>query len=163
MLRWFMKKGERPDLERWSYREKFDYWAALVTLGILAASGIVLWFPAFFAEFFSGYWFNVAFVVHGSAGLLAMGSILLIHLINTSLRRGRFPFNDAMFTGQISESELKSERPAQYARLTSAGAPREWKEPAVSDLRLKMATYATVASLLLGIGLIILIVIAIII
>ena len=161
MFRWFMKRGEHPDLGRWSYREKFDYWAALVTLGVMAASGIVLWCPAFFAEFFSGYWFNVAFVVHGSAGLLAAGSILLIHLMNTSLRRGRFPFNDAMFTGQISESELKSERPAHYARLTAAGAPQGWKVPTVSGLRLKVATYATLASLLLGIGLIILIVIAI--
>jgi cytochrome b subunit of formate dehydrogenase len=163
MLRWFVKKGERPDLERWSYREKFDYWATVATLGVLAASGMILWFPAFFAEFFSGYWFNVAYIVHGSAGLLAMGSILLIHLLNASLRRGRFPFNDAMFTGQISESELKSERAAQYARLTATGTLERWKEPAVSGSRLKISTYATSASLLLGIGLIILIVIAIII
>jgi cytochrome b subunit of formate dehydrogenase len=163
MLRWFFKRGARPDLERWSYREKFDYWASALILGIMAASGMVLWFPAFFAEFFSGYWFNVAFIVHGSAGLVATGSILLIHLLNTSLRREKFPFNDVMFTGQISEDELEKERSALYARLTAGRALEELKVPAASGLRLRMATYATAVSLLLGIGLIILIVVDIII
>ena len=156
-LRWIFKKETRPDLERWSYREKFDYWATAVTLGVLAASGLVLWFPYFFAEFFSGYLFNAAMIVHGSSGLLAMGAILLIHLLNISLRRGKFPFNDGMFTGQISENELKMERSAQYARLAATGALEGLKEPAVSGLRLKIGTYATVASYLLGLWLIILI------
>jgi cytochrome b subunit of formate dehydrogenase len=156
-LRWIFKKETRPDLERWSYREKFDYWVTAGTLGVLAASGLVLWFPYFCAEFFSGYLFNAAMIVHGSSGLLVMGAILLIHLLNISLRRGKFPFNDGMFTGQISENELKMERSAQYARLAATGALEGLKEPAVSGLRLKIGRYATVASYLLGLWLIILI------
>ncbi len=161
-FRWFIKKSVRPDLDFWSYREKFDYWAAGIALGILAASGIMLWFPAFFAEFFSGYLFNVAMIVHGYAGLLVMGIILLIHILNTSLRREGFPFNPVMFTGQISENALKTERSAQYARLAEAGALDALREPAAAGLRLKIATWATVGSLVLGIGLILLIVTAII-
>ena len=162
MLRWFVKKAERPGLDCWSYWEKFDYWASWIALGILASSGIVLWFPTFFAEFFSGYWFNVAMIVHGYAGLLVMGIILLIHILNSSLRGEGFPINTVMFTGQISENELRTGRSAQYARLAEAGALDELREPAAAGLKLKIATYATVASLLLGIGLIILIVTAII-
>ena len=163
MFRWFANKGARPDLDFWSYREKFDYWAAFVTLGVLAASGMILWFPAFFAKFFPGYWFNVAMIMHGTAGLIAMGSILLIHLLNTSLRWERFPLNDVMFTGRISGHELKTERRAQYARLKTAGALEGIKEPAASGLKRKMTTFAVAASLLLGMGLIILTVVDIII
>jgi cytochrome b subunit of formate dehydrogenase len=163
MIRWFVNRGVRPDLDRWSYREKFDYWAAVVTIGVLAASGLVLWFPAFFAEFFSGYWFNVAMIVHGYAGLLLMGLFLAVHIMNTSLRKEGFPINDVIFTGQISENELKTERSALYERLTEANALDGLKESAASGLKLKIAKYAAATSQLLGIGLIILIVIDIII
>jgi cytochrome b subunit of formate dehydrogenase len=163
MFRWFANRGARPDLEHWSYREKFDYWAAVCTLAVMAASGAVLWFPAFFAEFLSGYWFNAAMIVHGYAGLLLVGSILLVHIMNASLRREGFPFNDTMFTGQVSLTELKRERSAEYARLTASGAQEDWKEPAVSGAGLKLAVYATRAAYLLGMGLIILLVVDIII
>jgi cytochrome b subunit of formate dehydrogenase len=162
MFRWFAKKAKRPDLDRWSYREKFDCWAAVITLAVLAASGAILWFPAFFAGFLSGTWFNAAMVVHGYAGLLAMGLILLIHLLNTSLGWDGFHLNAVMFTGQISENELRIGRSAQYARLTETGAIEGLIQPAASGAKLKTAKYAAVASQLLGIVLIILIVVAII-
>jgi len=162
MLRWFLKKAGRPNLDYWCYWEKFDYLSAGIIIAVLAVSGIFLWFPAFFAKFFSGYWFNVAMIVHGYAGLLGMGSIMLIHLLNTSLRIKEFPFNTVMFTGQISRSELRIERPAQYARLAEGGALEELSEPAAAGLKLKIAVYATAVSQLLGVGLIILIAIAII-
>jgi cytochrome b subunit of formate dehydrogenase len=162
MIRWFAKKGERPKLDQWSYSEKFDYWAFAISLLILAVSGTVLWFPVYFAEFFSGYWFNTAMVVHSYAGLLALGMILLVHILNTSLRRKGFPLNTVMFTGQIcEEDDLRVWRSAQYARLVETGALKRLKEPAVTGLKLKIATVATAAVQLLGIGLIIFIVIAI--
>jgi len=161
IFRWFLNKAEHPKLDYWSYREKFDWWAAAIVLSVLAASGIILWFPAFFAEFLSGYWFNAAMIVHGYAGLLAMGLILLIHILNTSLRREGFPFNTAIFSGQIYEDELKIWRPALYERLTETGALDRLREPAVAGSKLRAARYAAVTSQLLGIGLILLIVIAI--
>jgi cytochrome b subunit of formate dehydrogenase len=161
MFRWFAHKGERPALDRWSYREKFDYWAAAATLGILASSGIVLWFPVFFAGFISGYWFNAAMIVHGYAGLLAMGSILLVHLLNSSLRREGCPVNNVMFVGYITENELKTERSARYERLAEAGTLDALRVAAVSRWKLKAATFATAAAQILGIGLILLIVVAI--
>jgi len=162
MLRWFVKKGARPKLDSWSYSEKFDYWALAITLAVLAVSGMVLWFPVYFAEFISGYWFNAAMVVHSYAGLLVLGMILLVHILNSSLRRKGFPFNTAMFTGQICENDLRIERAAQYARLAETGALERLKEPAVSGRKLKRARFAAAAAQLLGIGLIILMVIAII-
>jgi len=162
MIRWFFKKGERPKLGYWSYSEKFDYWALAISLAALAGSGLVLWFPVYLAEFFSGYWINAAMIVHSYAGLLALGIILLIHILNTSLRRKGFPFNTVMFTGQICKDELKVWRSAQYARLVETGALEGLTQPAVTGSRLKIAKFITAAVQLLGIGLIISIVIAII-
>lgn len=162
MLRWSTGRGSRPALDRWSYREKFDYWALAFTSGALACSGLVLWFPTFFAKFFSGYWFNIAMVVHSDAGLLAIGFALVIHILNSSLRRVGFPINDVMFTGRISEREFQEERSAQYERLAREGTLDRLRVQSVSDRNRKIAFYGALASQVLGIGIFILILLAMI-
>jgi cytochrome b subunit of formate dehydrogenase len=162
MLRWSVGRGSRPALDRWSYREKFDYWALAVTAGALACSGLFLWFPTFFARFLSGYWFNVAMVVHSDAGLMAIGFALVIHILNSSLRRVGFPINDVMFTGRLSEKEFQEERSAQYERLAKEGALDRLRVQPVSDRNRRIAFYVTLASQVLGVGIFILILLAMI-
>ena len=160
MFRWYAGRGPRPELDRWSYREKFDYWALVISVGAIAFSGAFLWFPTFFARFLSGYWFNVAMVVHSYAGLMAIGCTIMIHLFNTSLRREGFPVNDVMLTGQLSEKELQEERSAQYARLAKEDTLSQLRVQPASDRKRKIAFYVTVALQVLGLGTFILIVIA---
>jgi cytochrome b subunit of formate dehydrogenase len=162
MIRWFRNRGPRPELDRWSYREKFDYWALAITLGGIAISGLFLWYPTFFARFLSGYWFNVAMVTHSYAGLMAVGFFLLIHILNTSLRRKGFPVNDVMLTGRLSEKEFQEERPAHYARLSQSRVLDQLRVQPVSAREAKIAFYAALASQILGIGIFILIICAII-
>jgi cytochrome b subunit of formate dehydrogenase len=162
MLGLSVGRGSLPALDRWSYREKFDYWALAVTAGALACSGLFLWFPTFFARFFSGYWFNVAMVVHSDAGLVAIGFALVIHILNSSLRRVGFPVNDVMFTGQLSEKEFQEERSAHYKRLAKEGALDRLRVQSVSDRNRKIAFYVTLASQVLGVGIFILILLAMI-
>jgi cytochrome b subunit of formate dehydrogenase len=162
MFRWSVGRGSRPALDRWSYREKFDYWALAVTAGALACSGLFLWFPTFFARFLSGYWFNVAMVVHSDAGLLAIGFALVIHILNSSLRRVGFPINDVMFTGRLSEKEFQEERSAQYERRAKEGTLDQLRVPSVSDRNRKIALYGAMASQVLGVGIFILILLAMI-
>ncbi len=162
MLRWSVGRGSRPALERWSYRERFDHWALAITVGALACSGLFLWFPTFFTRFLSGRWFNVAMVVHSNAGLMAIGFALVIHILNSSLRRPGFPVNDVMFTGQLSEKEFQEERSAQYERLAKEGALDRLRVPSVSDRNRKIAFYGALASQALGVGVFILILLAII-
>ncbi len=160
MLRWFTGRGPRPELNRWSYREKFDYLAVAITVSVIALSGLFLWFPTFVARFFSGYWINVAMVVHAYAGLMAIGFILMIHLFNTSLRRKGFPVNDVMFTGRLSEQEMQEERSAQYASMVRQGTLSRFRVPPESTRKRKIAFYATLALQVLGVGIFILIIIA---
>lgn len=37
MFRWFLGKGPRPVFDRWTYWEKFDYWAVFWGMGLSAA------------------------------------------------------------------------------------------------------------------------------
>jgi hypothetical protein len=74
--------------------------------------------------------FNLASLVHGEEALLAVGFIFTIHFFNGHLRPERFPMDTVVFTGRISEHELKSERGMQYARLAARGALEGAEAPA---------------------------------
>ena len=59
-VRWFLRLGPKPAFDRYTYWEKFDYWAVFWGMVIIGGSGLMLWFPEFFARFLPGWIFNVA-------------------------------------------------------------------------------------------------------
>lgn len=121
MARWFLWLGRKPVFERWTYWEKFDYWAVFWGVAIIGTSGLLLWFPEFFCRFLPGQALNVAKVIHSEEALLATGFIFTIHFFNTHLRAERFPMDMSMLTGLVSEDELKEERPELVHRLQESG------------------------------------------
>jgi cytochrome b subunit of formate dehydrogenase len=118
-FRWFVGLGPRPHFDRYSYWEKFDYWAVFWGMAIIGTSGLMLWFPAFFARFLPGWIFNIALVIHGEEALMAMVFIFTVHFFNGHLRPDKFPMDLVIFTGRVSIEELKHERPAEYERLVA--------------------------------------------
>ena len=128
-FKWFVGKGPRPQFDRWTYWEKFDYWAVFWGMAIIGGSGLVLWFPQQFALFLPGWVFNVATVVHGEEALLAVGFIFTIHFFNGHIRPEKFPMDTVIFTGRIPEHELKEERPNEYRRLVSEGRLEAMEAP----------------------------------
>jgi thiosulfate reductase cytochrome b subunit len=124
-FKWFFGLGPRPVFDRWTYWEKFDYWAVFWGMAIIGGSGILLWFPFFFGKLLPGWIFNIASLVHGEEALLAVGFIFTIHFFNGHLRPDKFPMDTVVFTGRISEHELKNERPREYERMIASGALRE--------------------------------------
>jgi cytochrome b subunit of formate dehydrogenase len=116
-LRWFLRLGPKPRFDHFTYWEKFDYWAVFWGMGVIGGSGLVLWFPEFFSRLLPGSWFNIALLVHGEEGLLAVGFIFTIHFFNSHLRPDKFPMDPVIFTGRVSRHELADERPAELERL----------------------------------------------
>jgi cytochrome b subunit of formate dehydrogenase len=120
-LRYFLGLGPRPRFDRWTYWEKFDYWAVFWGIAIIGGSGLMLWFPTFFARFLPGWVFNLAIIIHSDEALLAAGFIFTIHFFNANLRPEKFPMDPVIFTGRIDEDEMRLERPAEYDRLVAQG------------------------------------------
>jgi len=120
-LRWFVGAGPRPRFGRYTYWEKFDYWAVFWGMAIIGGSGLLLWFPAVFSAWVPGWVFNVALLVHGEEALLATGFIFTIHFFNSHFRPEKFPMDMVMFTGHVAEAELCRERPAEYDLLVRQG------------------------------------------
>ena len=120
-LKYFLYLGERPQGDRWTYFEKFDYLAVFWGVAIIGVSGLFLWFPGFFTQFLPGWTLNAAHVVHSDEALLATGFIFFFHFFHTHLRPESFPMDLVIFTGKMSLERFKAERPLEYERLVANG------------------------------------------
>ena len=122
MFKWFVGKGPRPSIERWSYWEKFDYWAVFWGMAIIGGSGMMLAYPHLVAKVAPGWVFNVAMVVHGEEAFLAAVFLFTVHFFNNHFRPDKLPPPDVvMFTGTQSLQEFRHEHRAQYDRLVETG------------------------------------------
>jgi len=120
-MKWFLGKGERPEYGRWTYWEKFDYFAVFWGVFVIGSTGLTLWFPEFFTQFVPGWVINVATIIHSDEALLATGFIFTVHFFNTHLRPEKFPMDIVIFTGRMPLEEFKLDRPKEYQELLEKG------------------------------------------
>ena len=119
--KWFFGKGPRPQFDRWTYWEKFDYFAVFWGVAIIGASGLIMWFPTLFTQWLPGWIINVALLIHSDEALLAAGFIFSIHFFNTHFRIEKFPMDTVIFSGRVSKNEMLHERKRWYDRLLAEG------------------------------------------
>jgi len=119
--KWFFGKGPKPQFDRWTYWEKFDYFAVFWGVLIIGLSGLIMWFPHFFSKFMPGWAINIALIVHSDEALLAAGFIFTVHFFNTHFRLERFPMDTVIFSGRVSKTEMLHERKRWFDRLVATG------------------------------------------
>lgn len=158
-VKWFLYLGKPARFDRWTYWEKFDYFAVFWGIPVIGFSGLMLWFPGFFTKFLPGYMLNVAKVVHSEEAMLAVGFIFIFHFFHTHLRAESFPMDLVIFTGSMPLERLKKERPEEYKRLSESGE-LEQKLTDPPSPKLRRASYI-IGSLGLAVGVILIILILI--
>ena len=121
MFQWFLGRIPRPVFERWTYWEKFDYWAVFWGMAIIGGSGLMLAFPAATAAVLPGWMFNVATIVHGEEAVLAAVFLFTVHFFNNHFRPDKFPLDTVMFTGAVPLEEFRREHALEYRRLLESG------------------------------------------
>ena len=122
MFKWFFGKGPRPKFDRWTYWEKFDYWAVFWGMAIIGGSGFMLWFPTVTASVLPGWVFNVATLIHGEEAFLAAVFLFTVHFFNNHFRPDKLPPPDiVMFTGSVPLEEFRREHTLEYERLVKTG------------------------------------------
>ncbi|HXW08264.1 MAG TPA: cytochrome b/b6 domain-containing protein [Vicinamibacterales bacterium] len=161
-FQWFVGRAPRPAFDRYTYWEKFDYWAVFWGMAIIGGSGLMLWFPEAFARVVPGWFFNVALVVHGEEALLAVGFIFTIHFFNGHLRPEKFPMDLVIFTGRVTEQELRHERPAEYARLQATGELERLIDTAPPRQLTRAGRLIGTAAVAIGLSIVVLIVYALV-
>lgn len=156
-IKWFLGRGPAPQFDKYTYWEKFDYWAVFWGVGMIGVSGLFLWFPEFFSRFLPGWSFNIATIIHSDEALLASGFIFTIHFFNTHMRPEKFPLDPVIFTGSLTLEELKHERPLEYQRLLEEGRLEESKASPSPSWVLPVGSLFGFAMMTLGLFLLVLI------
>jgi thiosulfate reductase cytochrome b subunit len=159
-IKWFLGVGPRPEYGRWTYWEKFDYFAVFWGVAIIGMTGLLLWFPEVFTHVIPGWVLNVATIIHSDEALLAVGFIFTIHFFNTHFRPEKFPMDTVIFTGTVPLEEFKRDRPAEYERMARSGELQLMLEPAPDPKAVRMWRVFGWIALSLGITLIVLIIYA---
>lgn len=121
------KTDERPKYGRYSYIEKFDYWAVYWGMVIMVVSGLILWFHNFFLAIFPKFVFDIAKEAHSDEALLATLAIVVWHWYNAHFNPHVFPFNPTIFTGKISKERMMKEHPLEYEKIMREKLMREEK------------------------------------
>lgn len=111
----FVDKG--PEFDRYTYLEKFDYWAVFWGIFIMGGSGLILMFPVIMTKFMPGGFVPVAHAAHSDEAILAIGWIAIVHILRAHFWPGIFPFNTSIFTGWVPNKRYEEEHPLEYEQL----------------------------------------------
>jgi len=118
MLNYFLgRKREKAKFGKFTYVEKFDYWAVYWGMVIMVLSGLVLWFLGTALRIFPKFVADIAKEAHSDEALLATSAIIVWHFYNAHLNPEKFPMNKSWLTGKISEEEIKREHFLDWVKI----------------------------------------------
>lgn len=126
---------ERPQYDRFNWREKFDYWALFWGMPIMIGSGFILMYPVFATKYLPGWFVPAALIAHSDEAMLALIWIFMVHIFFNHFAPGVFPLNTSIFTGRVSKKRYRQDHPLEYERLVkTTEEPRQRGASEVSAL-----------------------------
>jgi len=130
-----------PQMGRYTFEEKMEYWAFAWGAMVMGATGFMMWNPISTVRFLPGEAIPAAKAAHGGEALLAVLAIIIWHMYGVHIKR----FNKSMFTGKMSEQDMLHEHPLELADIKAGMADRPVDPVA---LRKRQTIYWPVAALL---------------
>jgi formate dehydrogenase subunit gamma len=123
-LRYYLgMTNQHPMYDRFTYKEKFEYWGLVVGNVIMVVTGFILFFPVQAASLIPGEFIPAAKMMHSNEGLMAFFVITIWHIFNAHLNPDVFPFDASIFTGKVSRERYQHEHPLELARLEGGSPP----------------------------------------
>ena len=111
---------QRPSFRRYTYYEKFDYWAVYWGCVIMIGTGLVLWFPEFSAKYVPWLTYELSAEVHADEAILAALALFIWHFYNVHFNPSRFPGTLLWWHGKISREEMMHDHPQEYYKMVLA-------------------------------------------
>jgi formate dehydrogenase gamma subunit len=110
MIRYYLgRTAAKPVFERYSYVEKFEYWALVWGSAVMVLTGALLTFENFTMAYFPKWVLDVALAIHFYEAVLATLAIVLWHFYFTIFDPDQYPLNWSMITGRTTEDRGSAE------------------------------------------------------
>lgn len=114
------KRDNRPEMDKFNYKQKIHYFAAAFGNMVMIVSGSAFLFPEFWASVLpasvAAHWQELMRLSHPHEALLALLVIAFWHWYNVHLAPGRFPMQWTFLTGRITREHQIEEHFLEYLR-----------------------------------------------
>jgi cytochrome b subunit of formate dehydrogenase len=122
--------NERPKGDKFTWKEKFDYWAPFWGMIIIGFSGLVLWNKEIATTILPGEALNFSLIAHSDEALLAALFLFIWHWYNVHFNIAVFPMGNVFITGYLPEELMVEEHYEYYVQvMTEAGLENEILPP----------------------------------
>ena len=139
---------KRPQMGRYTFEEKLEYWALVWGTIIMGFTGFLMWNPIASTRILPGEIIPAAKTAHGGEAILAVAAIVIWHMYGVHIKK----FNKSMFTGKISETEMLHEHPLELADIKAGISERAIDLPTLRKRQKIFWPIAIVLTLLLLAG-----------
>jgi formate dehydrogenase subunit gamma len=120
-MKYFLRlSNEKACFARFSYIEKFDYWAVYWGVVVMVGSGLLLWFQDITLQFLPKFVLDIAKEMHRDEALLATLAIVIWHMYNAHLNPHKFPGTLVIWNGLMTKEEMLDEHPLEYEKRVKA-------------------------------------------
>jgi len=118
MLKYYFHRTDiKAKFGRFSYIEKFDYWAVYWGMIIMISSGSLLWFETEALKFVPKYMMDIATEAHSDEALLATLAIVIWHFYNVHFTPAKFPVSKVFIHGRLTREEMEDEHPLELEEI----------------------------------------------
>jgi formate dehydrogenase gamma subunit len=130
-VRWLLGlRKEKPQIGRFGYAEKMEYWAVIWGTIIMGVTGLVVWFKMEVTVWLPRWAVDVALTIHYYEAILACLAILVWHFYHVMFDPDVYPLNLACVDGKVSEHWQHEEHGLETpVRTTPPPAAAEIKPP----------------------------------
>jgi cytochrome b subunit of formate dehydrogenase len=130
-----------PRMGRYTFEEKFEYWAFVWGYTIMGITGFIMWNPITATTYLPGEFVPAAKAAHGGEAVLAVLAIIVWHMYGVNIKH----YNRSIFTGKISEEEMLHEHPKELEDIQAGRAERM---PEALILRKRQRIFYPIAAIL---------------
>ena len=131
-----------PQMGRYTFEEKMEYWAFVWGTAVMVATGFMMWNPLATVKILhAGEIIPAAKAAHGGEAVLAVLAIIIWHMYGVHIKR----FNKSMFTGQMSEQDMLHEHPLELADIKAGIVERPVD---AATLRKRQRVYLPIAAVI---------------
>jgi cytochrome b subunit of formate dehydrogenase len=140
-------RDQRPEMDKFMYKQKIHYFAAAFGNTVMVVSGSSFLFPAFWASVLpsavAAHFQEMMRLSHPHEALLALLVIAFWHWYNVHLAPGRFPMQWTFLTGKITREHQIEEHFLEYLRnLVEIPGERAYLKQLLAERGLDASTVA---------------------
>jgi formate dehydrogenase gamma subunit len=107
----------KPQIGRFGYAEKMEYWAVVWGTVIMGVTGLAIWFKMDVTRFLPRWAVDVALTIHYYEAILACLAIIVWHFYHVIFDPDVYPLNWAALNGKVSEHWHQEEHPLDNAHV----------------------------------------------